>query len=164
LNTRPDWEIATALHCQNAVSYLRLAELTGARAKIYESIYKTGDIKRWAKRHAKAQVEMANEKTDGSDCVVRSVEAGWSDALHATGLSGNVKIVGITKIEKPQVRTAAYTAWWHSLLTPPYNASKSAEHEALAVAQHEAWAAFGGGIREAQEIIGGNDECCTDKW
>ena len=100
MNTRQDWEITTAIHCQNAVRYLRLLELDAVRTRVYETAYKTGDIKRWAKTHAKTQIERANAKANGSGTAVLSVAVGWSDILHEMGLSGNVKIVGTMKTER----------------------------------------------------------------
>lgn len=99
MDTRHDWQIAVAIYCQGAARYLEMARLTGTRATLYASIYKTGDIKQWAKEHARTQIERANEKASGLDCAVPSVAVEWSAALHGMGLSGNVRIVGTTKIE-----------------------------------------------------------------
>ena len=157
--TQRDWEIAVAIHCQNAVGYLKLAKLTGAQARTYASIYKTEDFGQWAKRHAERQVRLANEKANKSVLDVHSVAASWSDALHETGLSGNVKIVGIMKTEtEKKTRAAAYDAWWRSLMTPPLNAHKSAEHDALAVECHEAFVACGSGIQAARIVAQQGDK------
>lgn len=47
----------------------------------------------------------------------------------------------------------AYDAWWHSLMTPPFNKDKSAEHEALTVASHKAFINCGCGIQAARASI-----------
>ena len=51
---------------------------------------------------------------------------------------------------------AAYDAWWRSLMTPPLNAHKSAEHDALAVECHEAFVACGSGIQAARIVAQGD--------
>jgi ferric iron reductase protein FhuF len=48
----------------------------------------------------------------------------------------------MSTLELSRAYVAAYAAWWYSLMTPPFNKKKSAEHEALAVKSHEAWVTF----------------------
>ena len=57
------------------------------------------------------------------------------------------------KLQLARAYVTAHDTWWRSLVTPPFNKHKCAEHEALARAQREAWVAFGGGIDEAREMI-----------
>jgi hypothetical protein len=161
LNTRQDWETTVAIHCQNAVRYLKLLELDATKVRIYETAYKTEDIRRWAKTHARAQIEKANEKANGRATAVHSVAAAWCAALHEMGLSGIVKTVGITKTESgaqldsvpAQTYIDAEAAWWSSLVRAPYNSRKGDDHAELDTKSHQAFLAFGAGIAVARCVI-----------
>ena len=82
--------------------------------------------------------------------VTTATERDGSDA-HPAAASDTTKSA---VLELAQTYVTAYAAWWRSLMAPPFNGKKSAEHEALAVAQHEAFLAYDGGIDEARKIIG----------
>ena len=99
-DSREDWQITVAIYCQNAVEYLRLAGLTGASATAHEAAYKTGNIERWAREHARMQIEKANEKAGGLDCVIPSIATDLSAKLRAMGLAENVIITGTARAEK----------------------------------------------------------------
>lgn len=172
VDEREPWEISLSLWCQVAAGYLYYLDMDPANVAPYEMAFKvqSGGLREWALERIKRAVDKANatiaEHPDARQITVRCAVPHCTERLQELGLDGNVQNAGTTRIEEPMTApdpalvalarayVDAYDAWQASLSTPPFNAEKPPDHQALCSAGRDAWRAFDQALQKREIVTG----------